>query len=145
MRSEDTFYRFSSRTRGTLNPALSIPQNGASSISTGTTLFTKFQAGVDTATFLIPPGEGQSNITQPITLRLSGKVIPNRLYRTPLSEYASTYDEDDIEKTGIPKPRYIELYQGTNVPMVLNIFYDQGCNHPSPFIGSRSELADQIY
>ncbi|KIW29275.1 uncharacterized protein PV07_05100 [Cladophialophora immunda] len=47
----------------------------------------------------------------PITLKLSGKVIKNRIYRTPLSEYASTYDEKDIEKTGIPKPRYVELYQ----------------------------------
>ncbi|KAK5239829.1 hypothetical protein LTR40_014221, partial [Exophiala xenobiotica] len=52
-----------------------------------------------------------SALAQPITLQLSGKVIRNRIYRSPLSEYASTYDEDDIEKTGIPKPRYAELYQ----------------------------------
>ncbi|KAK5328320.1 hypothetical protein LTR93_002105 [Exophiala xenobiotica] len=52
-----------------------------------------------------------SALAQPITLQLSGKVICNRIYRSPLSEYASTYDEDDIEKTGIPKPRYAELYQ----------------------------------
>lgn len=49
---------------------------------------------------------------QPITLKLSGKVIPNRLYRTPLSEYASTYDDDNIENCGKPKERYAELYQG---------------------------------
>ncbi|PCG97579.1 Aldolase-type TIM barrel [Penicillium occitanis (nom. inval.)] len=35
----------------------------------------------------------------------------NRLYRTPLSEYASTFDENDVEKCGIPLPRYAELYQ----------------------------------
>ncbi|KIW18417.1 hypothetical protein PV08_02705 [Exophiala spinifera] len=52
-----------------------------------------------------------SALAQPITLKLSGKVIKNRIYRTPLSEYASTYDENDIEKTGIPKPRYAEIYQ----------------------------------
>lgn len=51
-------------------------------------------------------------IMQPITLKLSGKVIPNRLYRTPLSEYASTYDDDNIENCGKPKERYAELYQG---------------------------------
>jgi hypothetical protein len=49
---------------------------------------------------------------QPITLQLSGKVIRNRIYRTPLSEYASTYDKNDIEKTGIPEDEYRELYQG---------------------------------
>lgn len=29
-----------------------------------------------------------------------------------MSEYASTYDEDNIEKTGIPEKEYEELYQG---------------------------------
>ncbi|KAL4810634.1 hypothetical protein BDV18DRAFT_155247 [Aspergillus unguis] len=48
---------------------------------------------------------------QPITLKLSGKVIKNRMYRTPLSEYASTYDEDNVENSGKPLPRYAELYQ----------------------------------
>ncbi|KAF2094968.1 FMN-linked oxidoreductase [Rhizodiscina lignyota] len=52
-----------------------------------------------------------SALAQPITLKLSGKVIPNRLYRTPLSEYASSYDENNIESTGRPLPRYVELYQ----------------------------------
>jgi hypothetical protein len=51
---------------------------------------------------------------QPITLKLSGKTIPNRLYRTPLSEYASTYDEDNVENCGKPLPRYAELYQGSS-------------------------------
>ncbi|PGH23915.1 hypothetical protein AJ80_01977 [Polytolypa hystricis UAMH7299] len=50
-------------------------------------------------------------LQQPITLKLSGKVIPNRLYRTALSEYASSYDEDNVENCGIPQPRYVELYQ----------------------------------
>jgi hypothetical protein len=49
---------------------------------------------------------------QPITLSLSGKVIPNRLYRTPLSEYASSYDETNIDNTGIPQDEYRVLYQG---------------------------------
>jgi hypothetical protein len=39
-------------------------------------------------------------------------MIKNRLYRTPLSEYASTYDENDLESSGKPLPRYTELYQG---------------------------------
>ncbi|KAK7222967.1 hypothetical protein V2G26_010970 [Clonostachys chloroleuca] len=52
-----------------------------------------------------------NQFVKPITLKLSGKVIPNRLYRTPLSEYASTYDENDIENTGKPLPRYAELYR----------------------------------
>ncbi|RFU26088.1 hypothetical protein B7463_g10259, partial [Scytalidium lignicola] len=51
-------------------------------------------------------------LAQPITLKLSGKTIPNRLYRTPLSEYASTYDEDNVENSGKPLARYAELYQG---------------------------------
>lgn len=55
--------------------------------------------------------ERASLTDQPITLKLSGKVIPNRLYRTPLSEYASTYDEDNVENCGKPMPRYAELYQ----------------------------------
>ncbi|KAJ5599213.1 hypothetical protein N7450_000280 [Penicillium hetheringtonii] len=50
-------------------------------------------------------------LAQPITLKLSGKVIKNRMYRTPLSEYASTYDEDNVENCGMPLPRYAELYQ----------------------------------
>jgi hypothetical protein len=50
--------------------------------------------------------------TQPITLKLSGKVIPNRIYRTPLSEYGATYDKNDPEKTGIPLARYEETFQG---------------------------------
>ncbi|OJJ34012.1 hypothetical protein ASPWEDRAFT_69763 [Aspergillus wentii DTO 134E9] len=50
-------------------------------------------------------------LAQPITLQLSGKVIPNRLYRTPLSEYACTYDENNPENSGQPLPRYAELYQ----------------------------------
>ncbi|KAL4891164.1 hypothetical protein BDV59DRAFT_209284 [Aspergillus ambiguus] len=50
-------------------------------------------------------------LAQPITLKLSGKVIPNRLYRTPLSEYASTYDENNVENCGKPLLRYAELYQ----------------------------------
>lgn len=53
---------------------------------------------------------------QPITLKLSGKVIRNRLYRTPLSEYASTYDEDNVENCGKPMDRYAELYQGEHNP-----------------------------
>ncbi|KAH8888915.1 FMN-linked oxidoreductase, partial [Thozetella sp. PMI_491] len=36
---------------------------------------------------------------------------PNRLYRTALSEYASTYDKQDINNTGRPLPEYTELYQ----------------------------------
>lgn len=43
---------------------------------------------------------------------MSGKVIPNRLYRTPLSEYASTYDKDSLDNTGKPEDEYRELYQG---------------------------------
>ncbi|KAL1856811.1 hypothetical protein Plec18170_003784 [Paecilomyces lecythidis] len=50
-------------------------------------------------------------LAQPITLKLSGKVIKNRMYRTPLSEYASTYDENNVENCGKPLPRYTELYQ----------------------------------
>ncbi|KAH8691471.1 hypothetical protein BGW36DRAFT_363802 [Talaromyces proteolyticus] len=50
-------------------------------------------------------------LAEPITLKLSGKVIKNRLYRTPLSEYASAYDENDLENSGKPLPRYTELYQ----------------------------------
>ena len=53
-----------------------------------------------------------ANKQQPITLKLSGKVIKNRMYRTPLSEYASTYDENNVENSGKPLPRYAELYQG---------------------------------
>jgi len=53
-----------------------------------------------------------ANKQQPITLKLSGKVIKNRMYRTPLSEYASTYDENNVENSGKPLPRYEELYQG---------------------------------
>ena len=49
---------------------------------------------------------------QPITLKLSGKVIKNRMYRTPLSEYASTYDDNNVENSGKPLPRYAEVYQG---------------------------------
>ncbi|KAJ5171001.1 uncharacterized protein N7500_003784 [Penicillium coprophilum] len=52
-----------------------------------------------------------SPLAQPITLKLSGKVIRNRLYRTPLSEYASTYDENNVENCGKPMDRYAELYQ----------------------------------
>lgn len=52
---------------------------------------------------------------KPITLKLSGKVIRNRLYRTPLSEYASTYDENNVEKCGKPLPHYAELYQGIDL------------------------------
>jgi hypothetical protein len=53
--------------------------------------------------------------SQPITLKLSGKVIKNRMYRTPLSEYASTYDENNVENCGKPLPRYAELYQGMTI------------------------------
>ncbi|KAJ5476113.1 Aldolase-type TIM barrel [Penicillium sp. IBT 31633x] len=53
-------------------------------------------------------------LSQPITLKLSGKVIRNRLYRTPLSEYASTYDENNVENCGKPMDRYAELYQGAH-------------------------------
>ncbi|OQE25897.1 hypothetical protein PENFLA_c008G00959 [Penicillium flavigenum] len=52
-----------------------------------------------------------SPLAQPITLKLSGKVIRNRLYRTALSEYASTYDENNVENCGKPMDRYAELYQ----------------------------------
>ena len=62
---------------------------------------------------------------QPITLKLSGKVIKNRMYRTPLSEYASTYDEENVENCGKPMPRYAELYQGsTNSPPRTEIIVD---------------------
>ncbi|KAL2871264.1 uncharacterized protein BJX67DRAFT_370052 [Aspergillus lucknowensis] len=47
----------------------------------------------------------------PVTLKLSGKVIPNRIYRTALSEYSGSYDENDVTNTGKPLPRYIELHQ----------------------------------
>ena len=56
---------------------------------------------------------------KPITLKLSGKVIKNRLYRTPLSEYASTYDETNVEQCGKPLPRYAELYQGIDLSLPL--------------------------
>ncbi|KIH87033.1 hypothetical protein SPBR_05071 [Sporothrix brasiliensis 5110] len=52
-----------------------------------------------------------SPLAQPITLPLSGKIISNRLYRTPLSEYAATHDDKNIELCGKPLPRYAELYQ----------------------------------
>lgn len=68
------------------------------------------------------------NTLQPITLKLSGKVIKNRLYRSPLSEYGSVYDEHNIENTGKPKARYTELYQGIyvlswNISIVKNEFH----------------------
>ena len=69
----------------------------------------------------LPRSPGQTDKHQSITLKLSGKVIPNRIYRTPFSEYASTYDQNDIEKTGIPKPQYVELYQG-KAPPNLTVF-----------------------
>lgn len=61
---------------------------------------------------------------QPITLKLSGKVIKNRMYRTALSEYASTHDEENVENCGKPMPRYAELYQGiptTTTPILETI------------------------
>ncbi|KAL2212456.1 NADH oxidase [Sarocladium strictum] len=48
---------------------------------------------------------------QPITLKLSGKTIPNRLFRTAFSEYGSTYDKNDIGATGKPLKKYVDLYQ----------------------------------
>lgn len=51
-------------------------------------------------------------VLKPIVLPLSGKIIKNRLYRTPLSEYSATFDKNDIEKTGIPEKEYEELHQG---------------------------------
>lgn len=53
-----------------------------------------------------------SLLVKPITLKLSGKVITNRIYRSPLSEYACTYDENNVENSGKPMPRYTRLYQG---------------------------------
>ncbi|KAJ5456538.1 hypothetical protein N7530_011812 [Penicillium desertorum] len=47
-----------------------------------------------------------SPLAQPITLKLSGKITRNRLYRTPLSEYASTNDENNVENCGKPMDRY---------------------------------------
>jgi hypothetical protein len=35
-----------------------------------------------------------------------------------LSEYSSSYDEDNIENCGKPLPRYVELYQG-KIPLVI--------------------------
>ena len=66
---------------------------------------------------MLPLCANKSN-QQPITLKLSGKVIKNRFYRTPLSEYASTYDENNVENCGKPLPRYTELYQGTVSPSI---------------------------
>lgn len=55
-------------------------------------------------------------LIQPINLKLSGKVIPDRIYRSALSEYGSMFDENDVEKTGIPRPRYADIYQGNERP-----------------------------
>ena len=70
-----------------------------------------------TCIYILPLCANKSN-QQPITLKLSGKVIKNRFYRTPLSEYASTYDENNVENCGKPLPRYTELYQGTVSPSI---------------------------
>jgi hypothetical protein len=45
-------------------------------------------------------------------LPLSGKVIGNRIYRTPLSEYSGNFDEKNIENTGKPLKRYVDIHQG---------------------------------
>lgn len=59
-------------------------------------------------------------------------MIKNRLYRTPLSEYAATYDEENVENCGKPLPRYAELYQG--MPIIFCILL-QKCL-------TKTELAD---
>lgn len=43
------------------------------------------------------------------------KIIKNRLYPTPLGEYASSFDEDNDENCGKSLPRYAELYQGNGI------------------------------
>ncbi|KAL2871276.1 uncharacterized protein BJX67DRAFT_377876 [Aspergillus lucknowensis] len=48
---------------------------------------------------------------QPITLKLSGKIIPNRLYRSALSEYLGTFDSDNIEANGKPLPEYANFHK----------------------------------
>ncbi|KAL3445390.1 hypothetical protein BJX65DRAFT_319278 [Aspergillus insuetus] len=53
----------------------------------------------------------RSPLAQPVTLKLSGKVIPNRIYRTALSEYSGSYDENNVNNTGKPLQRYIDLHQ----------------------------------
>ncbi|KAJ0379366.1 hypothetical protein COL922a_014041, partial [Colletotrichum nupharicola] len=49
---------------------------------------------------------------RPITLKLSGKVIPNRLYRSALSEFLGTFDKDNLDASGEPLLEYTTFHQG---------------------------------
>ncbi|KAL2858542.1 hypothetical protein BJY01DRAFT_201330 [Aspergillus pseudoustus] len=51
------------------------------------------------------------SLAQAISFPLSGKTVRNRVYRTALSEYSGSYDENNIENCGKPLPRYIELHK----------------------------------
>lgn len=62
-----------------------------------------------------------NHLAKPVTLQLSGKVIPNRIYRTALSEYSGSYDEHNVTNTGKPLPRYVELHQGKPLLVCLNL------------------------
>ena len=49
---------------------------------------------------------------QPLKLQLSGKVIPNRIYRSALSEGAASFDLDDRAQCGLPLPELEDMYRG---------------------------------
>ena len=70
-----------------------------------------------------------NHLTKPVILQLSGKVIPNRIYRTALSEYSGSYDENNVTNTGKPLPRYVDLHQGKSLLLMPEPPYEKGCTN----------------
>ncbi|KAI5476511.1 NamA [Pseudohyphozyma bogoriensis] len=62
----------------------------------------------------MPPSGNLRPLSQPITFPLTGKTAPNRIYRSPQSEYACTYYEEPEKRElcGVPTPELVKRYQG---------------------------------
>jgi hypothetical protein len=67
---------------------------------------------------------------RPITLKLSGKVIPNHLYRSALSEFLGTFDKDNLDASGEPLLEYTTFHQGKHRDTLTPVLVmERGLNH----------------